>query len=364
MPRLLVGVATLIVYLFAAACVLGPRTPVTDIDHAGERPPRLQFVFAERVEGTTTIWAARPDEPADRRVLARIPHDPNWGIRAALSPDGRLLAYTFMPPGGRDPDRDAALALLDVQGRHSRRLATGVDLRTTPLWTGPAAVIVQRATDQGQGVLVRLALDGDEQPLATALPGHRLFPAATGSDGAAIYVIDLSADGAVLRRLDSAGDHTVARVGDGPARGFALAPAGGSLALLRLEPGVDGRRYRAVVVDLDSGVIRAVRPDRDRVEDTGLAWDGRGRLWVTALARPGGPGLLLGVVGTDDRTTATGFDALVTAAPDGNWLAVRAFAGDDSDRPGTEAVHLLHADGRRVPVTAAGGVMAVGWRSG
>jgi hypothetical protein len=60
----------------------------------------------------------------------------------------------------------------------------------------------------------------------------------------------------------------------------------------------------------------------------------------------------------------TGFDALVTAAPDGTWLAVRAFAGDDSDRPGTEAVHLLHADGRRVPVTAAGGVTAVGWRLG
>jgi hypothetical protein len=99
-----------------------------------------------------------------------------------------------------------------------------------------------------------------------------------------------------------------------------------------------------------------------------VTWDGRGGVLVTAISEPGGKGLLLrdGGVGDGqtmmDRAPLTGFDAAVAAAPDGSWLAVRAFTGTDSGEPGPETLELLAAGGRRVPVTAEGGVSTIGWR--
>jgi len=360
MPRAVVGVAVLLASLVSAlGCSRASIAQTAGVDDAAG----LRFVFAERSGSLTTIWSARPDEPADRRMLARLNHDPDWGIRAALSPDGRRLAYTAMLPGARDPDRDAALMLLDLTQRQSRRLATGVDLRTTPLWSGPDAVIAQRASDEGRAALVRIALDGAARTLATAAPGHRLYPAGADSHGRAVYVVDLAADGAVLRRIDGEGERDVARLAGGPARGFALSPDGTSLAFLRLETGIEDRRYRAYAVDLAAGTMRPLRPDAARIEDTGVVWDGQGGLLVTAIGEAGGAGLLLRDPAAGDRSTAAGFDAVVAAAPDGSWLVVRAFAGSDSRDSGSETLQLLAAaGGRRVPVIADGGVTAIGWR--
>jgi dipeptidyl aminopeptidase/acylaminoacyl peptidase len=354
-----VGIAVL---LTVAAASLGcSRATNAQPDDGGDGGgPR--FVFAERSEGSTTIWSARPAEPADRQVLARLKHHPDWGIRAALSPDGRTLAYTFMPPDGRDPDRDAALMLLDLTQRRSRLLTTGVDLRTTPLWIGPDAVIAQRAANDGRGTLERIALDGAAQSLATADPGHRLYPAGARPRGDSLYVVDLSADGAVLWRIDAEGRHDIARLAAGPARGFALSPDGASLAFLRLDGGTHDRRYRAYVIDLRGGVVRPLRPDVARIEDTGVAWDAGGGLVVTAISQAGGSGLLLRDSAANDRTTPNGFDAALAGAPDGSWLAVRAFTGGDSREPGPETLDLLAPDGRRMQVTAEGGVTAIGWR--
>ena len=353
------GVAVLLAMLTTSLGCSRATNAQSD-DAGGSGGPR--FIFAERSEGGTTIWSARPAEPADRQVLARLKHHPDWGIRAALAPDGRTLAYTFMPPGGRDPDRDALLMLLDLTQRQSRLLTTGVDLRTTPVWIGPDAVVAQRAANDGRGTLERIALDGAAQGVATADPGHRLYPAGAGPRGDALYVVDLSADGAVLRRINTEGRHDIARVATGPARGFALSPDGASLAFLRLDEGPRDRRYHAYVVELSGGSVRPLRPDVARIEDTGVAWDARGGLVVTAISQEGRSGLLLRDSAANDRMTPDGFDAALAAAPDGSWLAVRAFTGGDSREPGPETLELLAADGRRMQVTAEGGVTAIGWR--
>lgn len=359
MCRAGVGIAVLMALLVSALGCSRASNAQTNSTSAGDDP---RFIYAERDGGGTTIWSARPAEPADRLMLARLNHHPDWGIRAALSPDGRTLAYTVMPPGGRDPDRDAALMVLDLAQRQSHRLTTGVDLRTTPLWIGSDAVIAQRAADDGRGALVRIALDGAVHALATAAPGHRLYPAAAHPRGDALYVIDLSVEGTLLRRIDAQGPQDVARLAAGPARGFALSPDGRSLAFLRLEPGTEDRRYRACVVELAGGTVRSLRPDVPRIEDTGVAWDGKGGVIVTAISQEGGAGVLLRDPPTDDRMTPNGFDAAVAAAPDGSWLVVRAFSGGDSRDPGPETLELLAQDGRRMPVTADGGVTAIGWR--
>src|SRR3712207_7026 len=129
----------------SAACSRAERQPDATASNA-----ELRLLYAEQAGGNTAIWAARPAAPADRHLIARVSHDPEWGIRASLSPDGRQLAYTALPPGARDPDREAVLTVLDLTRRRSQRLATGLDLRTAPLWLGETGgLVVQRRADTG-----------------------------------------------------------------------------------------------------------------------------------------------------------------------------------------------------------------------
>jgi hypothetical protein len=314
-------------------------------------------VFAEHSEGTTTFWSATPGEPADRRQVASVRHDPDWRVRASLSPSGRQIAYTAMPPGAADPDGGAVLTVLDLDGRTSRRLATGIDLRVTPVWLGNDRVVVQRRGPIGAGVLVEVAANGAERPLLAADAGRRLFPIGAGPDGR-LFVADTGPSGTRLRAVTPEGAvHDLGGMTDGPARGFVLSPDGRFLAFLMLV-GDGARRYRAHVLDLSSGVVQPVRPDRARTEDTGVFWSGDG---FAVSAVDGATGILLGATPGHDTARTSGFDAAAGASPDGRWAAVRAFESGSPNAPGPERLQLVAADGRRTTVDAAGGVTVIGW---
>jgi hypothetical protein len=349
------AVLVLLILCVAAGCARSAGAPSPDIS---SQQPETRLVFAEHSRGTTIFWAARPEEPADRRQLARVNHDPEWGIRASVSPTGGRIAYTAMPPGSRDPDGDAVLVMLDLAGRTSRRLATGIDLRITPVWLGGDRVVVQRRGPIGAGTLVEIASDGRERPLVAAEPGHRLFPIDAGPDGT-LYVADLGPNETRLRAVDPPGSvRDLGALGDGPARSFALAPDGSALAYLCLTGSGSERRYRAHVLALQSGVVAMLRPDVDRTEDTGVVWAGDGFIVSTV---GDGVGTLLGATPGHDRARPSGFDAAAEADPDGRWIAVRAFAGGDPQSPGPEELQLVGADGRRTTVSAEGGATAIGW---
>ncbi|MGE0542691.1 MAG: TolB family protein [Dehalococcoidia bacterium] len=355
-PALGVAVALTVLLCGAAGCTREKSPDEATAGTATVAQPRL--VFAEHRDGITTFWAARPDEPADRRQIATVRHDPEWGIRASLSPDGRRVAYTAMPPGGRDPDGDAVLTILDLDGKTSRRLATGIDLRTPPVWRGDDRVIVQRRGPIGAGVLVEIEANGDERPLLAAEAGRRLFPIGVVPDGR-LYVADLGSGETRLRVVEPQGAvYDTGPLTDGSARGFALAPDGSSLAFLSLGMSDDTRRYRAHVIDLNSKEVRPLRPDRERAEDTGVLWAGDG---FAVSAIDGESGILLGVSPEQDRMRASGFDAATMATSDGHWTAVRSFESGSPNAPGPEQLELVSEDGRRTTVDAAGGVTVIGW---
>jgi Tol biopolymer transport system component len=239
-PAIGVAVALTVLLCGAVGCTREKSPDAATSGAATVAQPWL--VFAEHRDGVTTFWSARPEEPADRRQIATVRHDPEWGIRASLSPDGRRIAYTTMPPGGRDPDGEAVLTILDLDGKTSRRVATGIDARTTPVWRGSDRVIVQRRGLIGAGELVEVETSGEERPLVAAEAGRRLFPIDVGPDGR-LYVADFGPQETRLRVVDAKGAvYDTGRLTDGPARGFALAPDGSALAFLSLVLSDETRR--------------------------------------------------------------------------------------------------------------------------
>ena len=347
----------------AVACSREPRE-----DSRGDTAPDepLRFLFAETAGGATAIWSADPAAPADRRLLARVTHDPEWGIRAAVSPDGRYLAYTAMPSGARDPARSATLTLLDLRQRTSRRLATSLDLRTTPIWLADRPRLVAlRGSASGLGTLVAIGLDGSQRSLAVAAPGERLVPVGGAAREGGLVMAVVRRDDLRLRLIDREGTaRDIAPLGPAPSRGFAISPDGAALAFLRLEPVATERRYRAQTIDLATGRVTPLYPAAQRDEDTGVAWTLGGEAVVTALATAAGGGHTLGPSPWRESEREDGFDAVVGLSPDGRWLVLRTFAGGTTRAPGLESVTLLGADGIRRTVSAEGGVTPIGWRRG
>lgn len=169
-------------------------------------------------------------------------------------------------------------------------------------------------------------------------------------------MVEYDAQGARLLRLGEGRQATLAgTLASGPARGFVLSPDGASLAYLQLRAG-DGR-YEAVALDLATGEHHRLRPDRIRLEDTGVLWrDG----WLVTATSGSGDGLLLAAAPANDLLDPAGFVAPATlqSGADG-WLALRSFTGSDSRDPGGESLTLLGVDGRRREVE--GGAQAIGW---
>ena len=355
-PRITMLAALL---LGCAAC-----SRVASEPHAAVSTGELRLVYAEREGGSTSIWAARPADPADRRLIARVSHDPEWGIRASLSSDGRTLAYTAMPPGARDPDKDAVLAVLDLTQRRSQRLATGLDLRTTPLWMGESgALLVQRRTATGAGALAEVEADGRERGLLTARSGHRLFPIGVDRRSGRLYVVAIAEGEA---RLTARGEdglwQDLGRLAAGAARGFVLTPDGSAVGYLRLDRTGGDARYRAHVFDTATGALSPLQPDRERLEDTAVLWSPAGG-WVVTSLTSGGAGVLLAPPPASEQRRPDGFDAAVLVSPDGRWTVLRSFEGSDTRTPGAEALEVMDSEGRRARITG-GGATALGWVGG
>lgn len=110
--------------------------------------PETEYWLAYREFGAEqdTIWRVRPQDPANREQMAVIAHSDGCGIRASLSPDGRMLAYTVQPPGTPClPDNSTAHAhIIDLLRKEDDKIAEGVDLRFTPLWSPDGGLLYLR----------------------------------------------------------------------------------------------------------------------------------------------------------------------------------------------------------------------------
>lgn len=336
---------------------------------AGRAAGSDRLLVSESNGGETAVVSVSAANPADRRRLLRIEHAPNWAPRISVAPGGSLVAYTMLAAGAASPDTDGVLWMVDLAARQPRRLGARVDLRVAPLWAPDGSHLVyQRALTGGADGAVTVldevdVRDGKAQELAQAKPG-RIFPVGYAPDSARFWYVRFERDGAYLHELNTRtrAARQVARLCDGAARDFKLAPAGDSL--LYLAATGSPSRYRAMQVDLRGGGVQPLLPDVGRSEDVGIAWrDGapaRASLgYLPADGAHGGRVVLSG--GRTVQERAQGFDVPVDWSADGRFLVVRAFSGATADNPGREQLALVDIEGVRVTLAGEGKLEFIGW---
>ena len=367
----------------ALGLTLGLRGLASDQPAAS---PRLQallqragplVVFSEFGLTADTLWAANPDDPTERTELGRVEHAQGYGISPSLSPNGTHIAYTVLPPVPRPgSDASAELWVLETDGGATRRLAEGVDLRTTPVWSPTNdAVVVRRSSWQGGGAgssqLLRIDLTGAAAPVATADDG--LFPIDFSPDGFWLYYAILSSSGTDLARAPTLGGtaELVAHLSDGFARDWHLSPDGARLAYLGQTPVNGGFTFVAQVLDLSTGTVRTPLA-RAGAAQFNPVWERGGGLTIGRLdSAGGGAAVRLTAAGAVRAQAAlpppgppsggAGFDVPLSWSPAGAHLAVRSFEGISPAGPGPSHVVVVGTDGRRRELSPLSDIAVAGW---
>ncbi len=325
-------------------------------------------VFSEFGEATDTLWAADPDNPAERTEIVRVAHARGHGISPSLSPDGARIAYTVLPAQAAQPDAtpSAELWVLDTKTGDAARLAEGVDLIATPIWSADADAVVVRQSAGGDVALLRVDLSGEASVIASSTAG--LYAIGSSPDGAWWYYAALSSSGTDLFRAAAAGGlapEPVAHLSDGVARDWHLSPDGTRLAYLAQDDGVG---FVAEVLGLATGRAEAPLAVAGTAQFNPV-WEATGALTVGSLGAGGAP-LRLSVDGGPQPASARlpappggapGFDVPLAWSPDGAHLAVRRFDGQSASDPGPSQVQVLGADGVRRALSTLSDVVLLGW---
>jgi TolB protein len=129
---------------------------------------------------------------------------PSW------SPDGKRLAFSA------GPALQHQIYVIDVDGRHARRLTSGEQNRW-PAWSPDGKSIVFMSDRDGQGELYVMNVDGSSQQRLTRTPVHEFAPVWSPKGDAIAYLTEMPGgkqrlmvmrpDGSGQRQLD--GDHLV-----------------------------------------------------------------------------------------------------------------------------------------------------------
>lgn len=336
-----------------------------------------QIVFSEFGPNTDTIWAASADNPSHRTAIAVVEHAPEYGIFPSLSPDGRRIAYTVLPPGGAaDIDAPAELWVINADGSDRRLLAADADLPVTPVWSPDSGSLVIRRSAPAHNAagsfrLLRIGLFGGETLLAQA--DAALFPVGFSADGAVFYFVRLSPNGTDLGSVASGGGAAtaVAHLSDGFARDWRLSPDGTRLAYLA--PTSDGVTsfYGAVVLDLAGGASMMKAAAIGSKGNFSPVWHPSGqKLTVGRVGEAGRPAgaLQIAVAAAGGAQAlaapARGFDVPLAWSPDGGYLAVRSFEGGSPASPGRSWVMLTDGSGERQKLSSVSDVEIAGWIDG
>ncbi|HZQ36861.1 MAG TPA: hypothetical protein VFD32_13095 [Dehalococcoidia bacterium] len=321
-------------------------------------PAGLLLAVVAEAQETSQVQLFDPASGAARRTVASVAHRNGWGITASVSPNGRQLAYVVLPRDAIDPDTQGELWLLSLTSPSSRRLATGVDLRSELVWSPDSAWVSYVKVTAPSIDLRRVNASGaGDQSLAVAGPTDRWFLFGYTADGRNVELAHLTGAGTAF---DSAEPGTKPQaeqpISSGSARGFVVSPAGRP-ALLALQDENGRQVYRALAQRQDGSFARLTQ---DGIEDTGIAWNPRsGEATVGVVpAAPGQP--VPAAPGAHAIVPASGFDVPVAWSPDGALLALRHFSGASTDDPGTETIAVLSGS-RRVELRSAEPLTIAGW---
>jgi len=309
-------------------------------------------------EDSSQIQLFDPASGQPVRTIASVQRRGGWGLSASVSPNGRLLAYVVLPRDAVDPDTQGELWLVSLDGRNSRRLATGVDLRSELVWSPDSAWVSYEKVNAPSIDVRRVNASGaGDQSLAVSGAQDRWYLFGYAADGRSVELAHLTSAGtAIAEAAPGARPQRETPAAPGPSRGFSVSPAGRA-ALLALESEAGRQVYRALAQQADGSFARLTQGG---VEDTGIAWNPRsGEATVGVVPEaPGQP--VPAAAGARTIVPASGFDVPVAWSPDGSLLALRHFSGAGTDDPGSETIVIL-AGTRRVALRSPQPLTIAGW---
>ncbi|MCH6555628.1 MAG: PD40 domain-containing protein [Chloroflexi bacterium] len=437
---ILVGAVMLIVGVFAACGGGDPAgtptpspapsaglSPSPDVPTPTPLPPlepsSYRFLYSEFGVEEDLIWSIDPADPSDRVQLAAVPHGAGWGIKPALSPDGKKIAYNAMPDDGLLPGTDAEARILDLESGETSVVAEGVDLRTVPRWSPDGGLLFLRRNvgEDVTVILVDLREPEDEEeseeekppPIRTVLRQHEsdvqtYTPLGFDPDEATLYFTQLQGGtelGSFLGRYAPATGEAVATataiveatatasagtpaptpsppptppalpgdvflfLSDQIARDLALSPDASRVAFL-VQSLAEGRFvFRVHIADIKAKQVAPL----DMVEGL-AAGDQLSPIWhpdgdkVSFGQLPSGadPGRVA-IVSLDGGEPIflpppeQGFDQPLSWSPDGKFLAVRSSSGDSIGNPGLPRLVFVSPAGQRPAAPEGAEFEPVGW---
>ena len=353
---------------------IGTLTPTPTV---GPPLEGARLVYKEFGSEADVFWLAAAADPQRWVQFAQAEHAAGSGIRASLSPDGKLVAYTLLPVGATDGLTQAEVWVAGLEGGEGRRLTQGVDLASTPVWSPDGTSIVVRRNGPGREIgraasLVALDVsDASETVVLAEEDVLELFPVGYSPAGV-LYVARITIGGTDFGKIlpDGSVSYPV-HASDQTARDWHLSSDGSRIAFLAGQR-TDGRiALRAFVTELVAGAVPKPLSDFASALDVGdhfnPIWHPDGELVAVGRTPTDGasPVTLVSPAGGPPASVTPGpergFDVPAGFSPDGDYLAVRWFEGKSALEPGREHLMLIKVGGGRAEVGDKGNLEFIGW---
>jgi len=326
------------------------------------------FVYQELAGEETAFWAADPQKPQNKRALLTVQHREGYGPRAGLSPKGTHLAYTILPTSARDAPSTAELWVGELTTGKTQLLQTGVELRSTPLWSPDGGTILfvrlyERSSYTLETELATVPLKGGEaHSLIRDATSQGLYPIGWSPDGRRAYFSRVTPQGTDVASVTTSGEvATVLHASDGIAREFLLSPDGSRVLYTSGPPPGKAGRYRVESADLATGRKETLA---EGVSDHfSPIWRADGRAVTlsqeggVASIEPGGVSALIAPAPGDSD------DLPLAWSPEGRFLAVRSLEKAQG-RYVSERLAIASPSGGRTNVETNGHAEFVGWLRG
>lgn len=341
---------------------------------APEPAGELALLYSQFGETEDTLWLAPASQLQEPQAIATIAHAPFWGISASLSPDGRWVAYTALPPNLPNPEEgssaEAEVWLLPRAGGEPQLLAQGADVRLAPIWAPDSGALMFQSIDRQRNSYTLFSVNLEDKVPSTLVSMEdvtSMFPLAFAPAGDSIYVARVGEGGTDIFAVSvaDASRRAIATV-DGFARDWQLSPDGERVTFVNQ---AGEGEWELWVLDLEDG-------SQFRLEAEGLPTDRElfspvwraGQELITLGTAPGDNGngvlnlSLSGGAAEQLQGPEQGFDVPLAWSPQGDLLVVQEFSEYPVQR--RPSLYLLTASVERQPLADEAEVTFIGWLAG